>query len=32
MGAKQTVGDFLSGKLGPVKDGQVTIDPKGLKM
>ena len=32
MGAKQTVDNWSFGKLGPVRDGQVTIDPKGLKM
>ena len=32
MGAKQTVDNWSFGKLGPVRDGQVTIDPKGLKI
>jgi hypothetical protein len=32
MGAKQTVDNWSFGKLGPARDGQVTIDPKGLKM
>ena len=32
MGAKQTVDNYSFGKLGPVKNGHVTIDPKGLKM
>lgn len=32
MGAKQTVENWSFGKLGPARDGQVTIDPKGLKM
>jgi len=32
MGMKQTVENWSFGKMGPVKDGQVTIDPKGLKM
>ena len=32
MGTKQTVDNWSFGKLGPSKDGQVTIDPKGLKM
>ena len=32
MGAKQTVDNWSFGKLGPVRDGQVTIDPNGLKI
>jgi hypothetical protein len=32
MGTKQTVDNWSFGKLGPARDGQVTIDPKGLKM
>ena len=32
MGAKQTVDNWSFGKLGPTRDGQVTIDPKGLKI
>ena len=32
MGAVQTVDNWSFGKLGPSRDGQVTIDPKGLKI
>lgn len=32
MGIKQTVDNWTFGKMGPARDGQVTIDPKGLKM
>ena len=32
MGMKQTVDNWSFGKLGPTRSGQVTIDPKGLKM
>ena len=32
MGTVQTVDNWSFGKLGPVRDGQVTIDPKGLKI
>jgi len=32
MGAKQTVDDWSFGEMGPARDGQVTIDLKGLKI
>lgn len=32
MGIKQTVDNWSFGKMGPARDGRVTIDPKGLKM
>ncbi|KAF8801444.1 hypothetical protein BYT27DRAFT_7235714 [Phlegmacium glaucopus] len=32
MGMKQTVENWSFGKMGPARDGEVTIDPKGLKM
>ena len=32
MGIKQTVENYSFGNLGPARDGDVTIDPKGLKI